>query len=128
MTKDPTMDAQKLKHRRQLRRRHHVRKGIVGTSERPRLTVFRSSKHVYAQLINDLDGVTLAAVSSLAKDVKAGLPYGGNIKAAVVIGQKIAEIAKGKGITKVAFDRGHYRYHGRIKALADAARKGGLQF
>jgi large subunit ribosomal protein L18 len=122
------MDAQKLKHRRQLRRRHHVRKGIVGTSERPRLNVFRSSKHIYAQLINDLEGVTLAAVSTLAKEMKAASPYGGNKKAAEVIGQKLAEAAKAKGITKVAFDRGHYRYHGRIKALADAARKGGLQF
>jgi large subunit ribosomal protein L18 len=128
MTKDFVMDAQKLKHRRQLRRRHHVRKGIVGTGERPRLTVFRSSKHIYAQVVNDHDGVTLCAVSSLAKDVKAGVPYGGNVKAAAVIGQKIAEIAKAKGISKVAFDRGHYRYHGRIKALADAARKGGLEF
>jgi large subunit ribosomal protein L18 len=122
------MDAQKLKHHRQLRRRHHVRKGIIGTGERPRLNVFRSSKHIYAQLINDLDGVTLAAVSTLAKDIKAGASYGGNKKAAEVIGQKLAEAAKAKGISKVAFDRGHYRYHGRVKALADAARKGGLQF
>ena len=122
------MDAQKLKHRRQLRRRRHVRRGIVGTSERPRLTVFRSSKHIYAQLIDDLQGVTLASASSREKDMRATLPYGGNVKAAVVVGQKIAEAAKSKGIAKVAFDRGHYRYHGRIKALADAARKGGLQF
>ena len=122
------MDAQKLKHRRQLRRRRHVRGKIVGTSERPRLTVFRSSKHIYAQLVNDLEGVTLAAASSRAKETKTALPYGGNIKAAVAVGQKIAEAAKSKGIAKVAFDRGHYRYHGRIKALADAARKGGLQF
>ena len=120
------MDAQKLKHRRQLRRRRHVRSHIVGTQERPRLTVFRSSKHIYAQLINDLEGVTLAAASSRA--AKTEKAYGGNIQAAVAIGQKIAEAAKAKGIIKVAFDRGHYRYHGRIKALADAARKGGLQF
>jgi large subunit ribosomal protein L18 len=122
------MDAQKLKHRRQLRRRRHVRRGIVGTAERPRLTVFRSSKNIYAQLIDDLQGVTLVAASSQAKDTRAALAYGGNIKAAVLIGQKIAEAARAKGIAKVAFDRGHYRYHGRIKALADAARKGGLQF
>jgi large subunit ribosomal protein L18 len=122
------MDAQKLKHQRQLRRRRHVRRGVVGTSLRPRLTVFRSSKHIYAQLVNDLDGVTLGAASSAGKDAKTGMPYGGNVKAAEVIGQKIAEVAKAKGITKVAFDRGHYRYHGRIKALADAARKAGLQF
>jgi len=122
------MDAQKLKHRRQLRRRRHVRSKIVGTTERPRLTVFRSSKHIYVQLIDDLQGVTLAAASSRAKEAKTAAPYGGNVKAAAAVGQKIAEAAKAKGIAKVAFDRGHYRYHGRIKALADAARKGGLQF
>jgi large subunit ribosomal protein L18 len=122
------MDAQKLKHRRQLRRRRHVRSHIVGTQERPRLTVFRSSKHIYAQLIDDLEGVTLASASSRGKGAKTEKAYGGNIKAAVAIGTKIAEAAKAKGISKVAFDRGHYRYHGRIKALADAARKGGLQF
>jgi len=120
------MDQQKIKHRRQVRRRHHVRSKIVGTAERPRLSVFRSSKHIYVQLIDDLHGVTLGAASSRTKD--AGVPYGGNKKAAVVIGKKIAEMAKQKGISKVAFDRGHYRYHGRIKALADAARESGLQF
>ena len=122
------MDQQKTKHRRQLRRRQHVRKKVQGTAERPRLTVFRSSKHIYAQLVDDLAGVTLASASSQAKDVKAELPYGGNIKAAQAVGRKIAEAAKAKGVTKAAFDRGHYRYHGRIKALADAAREGGLQF
>jgi large subunit ribosomal protein L18 len=119
------MDQQKAKKVRQLRRRHHVRNRIVGTPERPRLSVFRSSKHIYAQLIDDLAGTTLAAVGTAAK---AAETYGGNIKAATVIGRKIAEAAKAKGITKVAFDRGHYRYHGRVKALADAAREGGLQF
>lgn len=118
------MDHQKAKHKRQLRRRRHVRRGITGTSERPRLSVFRSSKHIYAQLIDDMSGVTLAAASTRAK----GAPYGGNIKAAAVVGKQLAEAAKGKGITKAAFDRGHYRYHGRVKALADAAREGGLQF
>lgn len=122
------MDAQKLKHKRQLRRRRHVRSKMVGTQERPRLTVFRSSKHIYAQLIDDLQGVTLAAASSRGKESKTERPYGGNIKAAVTVGTKIAEAAMAKGIAKVAFDRGHYRYHGRIKALADAARKAGLQF
>jgi large subunit ribosomal protein L18 len=122
------MNHQKAKHKQQLRRRHHVRRRITGTPERPRLSVFRSSKHIYAQLIDDLAGVTLASASSLVPDVKSGLPYGGNIKAAKVVGTKIAEAAKAKGIAKVAFDRGHYRYHGRVKALADAAREGGLQF
>ena len=120
------MDRQKEKRQRQLRRRRSVRKGIVGTSERPRLTVVRSSKHIYAQLVDDLKGVTLAAAASNLADV--GLKYGGNIKAAQAVGKKLAEDAKGKGITKAAFDRGHYRYHGRIKALADAAREGGLSF
>ena len=122
------MDQQRIKHHRQLRRRQHVRRHITGTSERPRLTVFRSSKHIYAQLIDDLSGATLAAASSTGADVKSGLTYGGNIKAAKVVGQKLAEAAKAKGIIKAAFDRGHYRYHGRVKALADAAREGGLQF
>jgi large subunit ribosomal protein L18 len=122
------MNHQKVKHKQQLRRRNHVRRRITGTPERPRLTVFRSSKHIYVQLIDDLAGVTLAAASSVLADVKSGLPYGGNVKAAKVVGAKIAEAAKAKGIGKVAFDRGHYRYHGRVKALADAAREGGLQF
>jgi large subunit ribosomal protein L18 len=120
------MEHQKAKRRVQLRRRQHVRRNITGTAERPRLSVFRSSKHIYAQLIDDQSGITLAAASSAAKDAK--LPYGGNVKAAKDVGKKIAEAAKGKGIAKVAFDRGHYRYHGRVKALADAAREAGLQF
>jgi large subunit ribosomal protein L18 len=118
------MDAQKLKHHRQERRAHRVRNKVRGTSERPRLTVFRSSKHIYAQLVDDLAGVTLAAAGTSGKNAK----YGGNVKAATEIGKKLAEAAKAKGITQAAFDRGHYRYHGRVKALADAARKGGLQF
>jgi large subunit ribosomal protein L18 len=122
------MDEQKRKHKQQQRRRFHVRSKIVGTVERPRLSVFRSSKHIYAQLIDDLHGVTLAAASSLAEDVTGAVPYGGNVKAAVAVGKRIAEAAKAKGIQKAAFDRGHYRYHGRVKALADAAREGGLQF
>jgi large subunit ribosomal protein L18 len=122
------MDQQKTKHRRQLRRRRHVRCKVVGTAERPRLSVFRSSKHIYAQLIDDKTSATLASASSRAKDVAASLPYGGNIKASLVVGKKLAEQALAKGITKAAFDRGHYRYHGRVKALADAAREGGLKF
>jgi large subunit ribosomal protein L18 len=120
------MDPQKIKHRRQMRRRHHVRSKILGTSERPRLSVFRSSKHIYAQLIDDRSGATLVTVSTLGKE--AGINYGGNKNAAAQVGKKIASVAKEKGIQKVAFDRGHYRYHGRVKALADAARAAGLQF
>jgi large subunit ribosomal protein L18 len=122
------MDHQKAKQRQRLRRRRHVRKNIVGTPERPRLSVFRSSKHIYAQLIDDLHGVTLAAASSRLQDVRSGTPYGGNVKAAAVVGKKLAEAAKDKGISAAAFDRGHYRYHGRVKALAEAAREGGLKF
>jgi large subunit ribosomal protein L18 len=122
------MDQQKRKHRRQLRRRQHVRRSITGTAERPRLTVFRSSKHIYAQLIDDLNGVTLVAASSLTADVRKTTPYGGNVKAAAAVGTQLAQVAKTKGIAKAAFDRGHFRYHGRVKALAEAARKSGLQF
>jgi large subunit ribosomal protein L18 len=122
------MNSQKLKHVRRLRRRNHVRRKITGTVERPRLTVFRSSKHIYAQLIDDLNGQTLAAASSLVSDLRKDVAYGGNVKAAQAVGRRLAEVAKEKGITKAAFDRGHYRYHGRVKALADAAREGGLQF
>ena len=119
------MDRHKAKLKRQLRRRRHVRNRIVGTAERPRLTVFRSNKHIYVQLIDDLHGVTMASASTNAGDEKA---YGGNLKGAVIVGKKIAEEAKSKGIAKASFDRGHYKYHGRVKALADAAREGGLQF
>jgi len=121
------MDHQKEKHLRQLRRRRHVRRKIVGTPERPRLSVHRSSKHIYAQLIDDLSGVTLASSSSLAPAVKGdGKLYGGNKKAAALVGKNLAEVAKQKGIAKAAFDRGHYRYHGRVKALAEAANAAGL--
>jgi large subunit ribosomal protein L18 len=122
------MDHQKAKRKRQLRRRRHVRRNITGTAERPRLTVFRSSKHIYAQLIDDINGVTLAAASSNGGDERKAVGYGGNVKAAVAVGKQLAEKAKDRGINKAAFDRGHYRYHGRVKALADACREGGLQF
>ena len=122
------MNHQKGKLKSQLRRRNHVRRRIQGTAERPRLTVFRSSKHIYAQLIDDVTGTTLAAASSVLSDVKTAVPYGGNIKGAQAVGKKLAEVAKEKGVLKAAFDRGHYKYHGRVKALADAAREGGLQF
>ncbi|MEY4190511.1 MAG: hypothetical protein RIR17_1247 [Planctomycetota bacterium] len=122
------MSEQKLKEIRRIRRKNHVRRIVVGTAERPRLTVFRSSKHIYAQLIDDASGITLASASSALPEIKKEVPYGGNVKAAVSVGKKLAEVAKAKGISKAAFDRGYYRFHGRIKALADAAREGGLQF
>ena len=122
------MNEQNAKILRRTRRRQHTRRTIRGTADRPRLTVFRSSKHIYVQLIDDDQGVTLCSACSLSTDVKKDFAYGGNVKAAAAVGKRLAEVAKEKGIEKVAFDRGHYRYHGRLKALADAAREGGLQF
>jgi len=104
-----------------------IRKKVVGTAERPRLNVYRSLNNIYVQVIDDLKGVTLAAAST-AVGKKGERVTGGNVAAAKTVGKKIAEIAKQKGITKVVFDRGGYIYHGRIKALADAAREAGLQF
>jgi large subunit ribosomal protein L18 len=113
---------------RRERRQRHVRKRLFGTSERPRLAVFRSSKHIYAQVINDGDGKTLVSASSLDPEIRKDKPYGGNKAAAVVVGKMLAERAKKAGIDKICFDRRSYRYHGRVKALADAAREGGLNF
>ena len=110
------------------RRKTGIRKRVSGTSDRPRLTVFRSSKHIYAQVIDDHGGHTLVAASTLHDDVKGDLKHGANIAAAKAVGKAIAEKAKAAGVSKVAFDRAGNRYHGRVKALADAAREGGLQF
>lgn len=112
------------------RRHERVRNKIMGTPERPRLSVYRSLDHIYAQIIDDLSGTTLAAASSLTKAVKGkkGEASGGNIEGAKRVGAKLAALAKEKNITKVVFDRGGYIYHGRVKALADAAREGGLVF
>ena len=118
------MDAQKLKAKRSERRRHRVRKAIYGTPQIPRLSVFRSSLHIYAQLIDDLNGVTIAAATSAGKT--SGLKHGSNKQAATEVGKKLAEKAKEKGIVKAAFDRGQYRFHGRIEALAVAATQAGL--
>ena len=105
-----------------------VRKRIRGTSERPRLTVFRSNKHIYAQIIDDHAGQSLVAASSAETEVCAKDENGGNKAAALKVGKALAKRAMEKGIRRVAFDRGRYRYHGRIAALADAARDGGLEF
>ncbi len=113
---------------RRLRRQRRVRNKLSGTSARPRLAVFRSSKHIYAQIIDDVLGKTLAAASSLDADVKSVQAYGGNKDAASLVGKTVAERAKGAGIDKVCFDRRSYKYHGRVQALADAAREAGLQF
>src|SRR5438552_7531700 len=122
-------DKNKLKAAQLQRRRFRTRKSIFGTTERARLSVFRSDKHIYAQLIDDHAGKTLVAVASTIGDVRgAELKNGGNVNAAKRVGKAIAEKAKSIGVTKVAFDRGGRAYHGRIKALADAAREGGLKF
>src|SRR5437868_13063220 len=118
------MDAQKLKARRSARRRFRVRKALYGTPQMPRLSVFRSNLHIYAQLIDDLNGVTVAAATSAGK--ASGLKHGGNVKAAAEVSKKLAAAAKAKGISKAAFDRGQYRFHGRIEALALAATEAGL--
>ncbi|MCE2803813.1 MAG: 50S ribosomal protein L18 [Gemmataceae bacterium] len=122
------MNAQKRKAVSQERRRNRVRRVVRGTADRPRLTVFRSSKHIYVQLIDDDQGKTLVAASTVSPELKGKVNYGGNIKAAEAVGDLVAQKAKSAGLSKICFDRGHYRYHGRIKALADAARKGGLDF
>src|SRR5215469_720389 len=111
--------------RRTTRVRRNVKRAAGG---RARLSIFRSSKHIYAQIIDDTKGETLAAASSLEKDTRASLKTGADIGAAKVVGKLVAERAVGKGITDVVFDRGGYRYHGRVKALAEAAREGGLKF
>lgn len=109
-----------------IRKRVHtrIRERIQGTTERPRLNVYRSLNHIYAQVIDDSQGRTLVSASTVADKIKTG----GNVAAAKEIGKLVAERAKEKGITKVVYDRGGYLYHGRIKALADAAREGGLEF
>src|SRR5262244_1358867 len=101
---------------------------VSGTAERPRLCVYRSLDHIYAQVIDDRIGRTLVSASTADKETKKNLKGGGNIAAAKVIGKAIADRAKAAGVSKVVFDRGGYKYHGRVKALADAAREAGLQF
>jgi large subunit ribosomal protein L18 len=118
------------KTKQETRQRLHdrIRKKIRGTSGRPRLAVFRSQGNIYAQVVDDDAGRTLCAASSLDKDVRAASKSGGNVAAAKSVGSLIASRAKGKGIDAVVFDRGGFQYHGRIKALADAARESGLKF
>ena len=117
-----------LKKRYDLRRRHNrARRKIMGTAERPRLAVFRSLRNISVQFINDVAGVTLVAVSTQSADFPKDT-YGGNIKAAETLGEMAAKAAMGKGIETVVFDKGGRKYHGRVKALADAARKAGLKF
>ncbi|HEY4919243.1 MAG TPA: 50S ribosomal protein L18 [Xanthobacteraceae bacterium] len=111
--------------RRTARVRRHIK---ASAGERLRLSVFRSSKHIYAQIIDDRNGATLASASSIEKDMRGALKTGANIEAAKAVGKTVAERASAKGIKNVVFDRGGYMFHGRVKALADAAREGGLNF
>ena len=110
------------------RRKLRIRRKISGKAERPRLSIFRSGRHVYAQVVNDADGKTLAAASTLSRDLKGSLENDNKTDAAKKVGALIAKICKSKKIDKVVFDRGGFQYQGKVKALADAAREGGLQF
>lgn len=117
------------KNKARVKRHLRVRKKIEGTSVRPRLNIFRSSKHMYAQIIDDVQGITIAAASTVDKDLGDGpISNGGNVESARKVGELIAKRAKEKGINQVVFDRGGYLYHGRVQALADAAREAGLDF
>lgn len=110
------------------KRHRRLRNKIIGTEARPRLSVYRSLSNLYAQFIDDVNGKTLCAISTLSPKMKEAVKYGGNIKSAQALGEAAAAIAKSKGISKVVFDRGGCAYHGRVKAFADSARKGGLEF
>lgn len=122
------MAAKNAKLNKRLKRKKSIRKNIVGTTERPRLSIFRSASHMYAQIIDDSKGQTLVSASTLSKDLKGKLKSTGNIEAAQKVGELISKEAKKKKIETVSFDRNGFLYHGRVKALADAARDGGLKF
>ena len=124
-----SVPVRKLSRDAQRRRVHaRVRTRVTGTPERPRLCVYRSLGHIYGQIIDDRSGRTLVAASSVDKETRKNLKGGGNIASAKAVGKIIADRAKAAGVVKVVFDRGGYKYHGRVKALADAAREAGLQF
>jgi large subunit ribosomal protein L18 len=120
--------ARESRNDRRLKRHERVRKSLTGTPEKPRMCVFRSLKNISVQIIDDVSGNTLVAASSLDKDVKSKTPYGGNKEAAKAVGEAIAKKALAKGIENVAFDRGGFLFHGRVKELADGARAAGLKF
>ena len=122
------MEQKQKKYRSRIQRKSRIRKKILGTGERPRMSVYRSLNHCYVQIIDDTTGRTLLGMSTLSKDLKEALTKTGNIDAAKQLGQKVAERAKDMNISKVVFDRNGFLYHGRVKALADGAREKGLQF
>lgn len=111
-----------------LKRKMSIRKKIAGSEERPRLSVFRSDKHIYAQIVDDTRGMTLTAASTLSPEIREGERTGGKVGSAKLVGQLIARRAQDSGISKVVFDRNGFIYHGRVQALADAAREAGLDF
>jgi len=121
------MSIEKLK-RAVLRRKYHVRKKVFGTPDRPRLSVFRSNRHIYAQIVDDVAGATLVSASTRAKGLRDRISAGGNKEAAEIVGEAVAKQALGVGIKCVCFDRNRHKYHGRVKVLAEAARKTGLVF
>lgn len=122
------MDKNKYQSAQHARRKRRIRKKIFGDTERPRLTVYRSLRHIYAQVIDDMSGNTLVAASTLSEETAKDVKQTGNVEAATKIGDAVAKKALAVGIRRVRFDRNGFRYHGRIKALAEAARKGGLAF
>ena len=122
------MDHSRTNLRQRTRRRFRVRKRLSGTADRPRLTVFRSHKHIYAQVVDDVTGRTLASASTADKTLREQVGFGGNSTAAEAIGKAVAERAQAAGVKQVCFDRGSFRYHGRVAALAEAARSAGLEF
>ena len=120
--------AKESRNDKRVKRHARVRKNLFGTPERPRLCVYRSNKNISAQVIDDVNGVTLASASSLDKELKAEIGYGGNKEAANKVGEAVAKRALEKGIEEVCFDRGGFLYHGRVAELAEGAREGGLKF
>lgn len=126
MARQPVRKLSRNAHRQRIH--HRVRQAVEGTPARPRLCVYRSLGHIYAQVIDDLDRRTLVSASSLDKQARAQIKGGGNVAAAKIVGKTVAERALAAGVTQVVFDRGGYRYHGRVQALANAAREAGLKF
>ncbi len=120
--------AKKTRQEQRRKRQIHIRKRVAGTSERPRLNVFRSRTNIFAQIIDDELGKTLVSASSIDKEIKSTVKGKRGIEVAAIVGEEIAKRAKAAGVTKVVFDRAGYKYHGRVKALAEAARQGGLEF
>ncbi len=122
------MNSEVDKRQARIKKHRRVRKRVYGTPERPRLSVFKSLNHIYAQIIDDVSGTTLVSASTLSPDVREKIKSGGNVESAKLVGEVIGKKALDKNISKVVFDRGGYPYHGRVKALAEAAREAGLEF